>query len=345
MGAARAPVFPLPFRRSDYLVRKAPSAWLADLRAGFACYPIGRAPEDCSALLNSFALLLLKLGDVARSRRLCVRQHRHFLAVGDPLAIQPFINLGRIDLRLGRFDAAGRHFFLHDRIRAGRGLWLGGAMVAIDPALADVCRTVRQVDGAQLVFARDGHEAARALLARRGRAGASAAAEMRIWFAFHAGEAARLEASVRRLGRSTRDPAKLAFYLGLAHARAGRERDLFLAACVLIEALRAAGDQRDHVASILHGLAFLLTLDAARAGPCARLHGQPAVRDAAAWLGDVELSAVFEGRDPRACYRVGADFAPRLDRCWDLAVGQLGAGRDGDRPTPALPLSTQACGA
>lgn len=321
--AISPPLFlPVPFARSQYFVRKAPGAWLADIANGLDAFDPVRETAAFSAVLNSFALLLIKIGDPLRSSALCRRHCTHFLPGFGTLAVQPAINLGRIDLRGRRFAAAAPHFFLGVTIRDGGAIpVLDGKVRITEAGLAEVCRTVRAVEGAQLLFNQQGYEAAMRHLATQPPASGTAVTEMRIWFAHRQKDRAALDDQIARLREQTGDLAKLAFYTGLERHLAGDSDALFLSWCVLLEVLRASAGQHDEVASLLHAMCALVRLleDCGRTA----LPDQPDTRAAAAWLGDIELSAFYERRDPVGLYRLGEAERRHLDHCLELADRSL----------------------
>lgn len=320
---ASSPLFlPVPFARSPYFVRKAPGAWLVDLANGLDAFDPVRETAAFSAVLNSFALLLIKIGDPLRSSALCRRHGARFLPGYGTLAVQPAINLGRINLRGRRFAAAAPHFFLGVTIRPGGTIpVLGGKVRITEAGLADVCRTVRAVEGAQLLFNQHGYDAAMRHLASQPAASGTAVTEMQIWFAHRQKDRTALNDQIARLREQTGDFAKLAFYTGLERHLAGDSEALFLSCCVLLEALRANAGQPDEVASLLHAICTLVRLPDDREREA--LRDQREVRTAAAWLGDVELSAFYERRDPAGLYRLSEVERRHLDHCWDLADRKL----------------------
>ncbi|MEA3001185.1 MAG: hypothetical protein QOK17_3018 [Sphingomonadales bacterium] len=316
-------VFPVPFQRSGYFVRKPPALWLRDIGAGLEAFAINDRPDACSAVLNSFALLLLKIGDVTRSRRLCQLQVDRFLQSGDLLAIQPYINIGRIDFRLGSHASAATHFFLPHAIFPGCRIRLDGMPLTItDPSVANVCETVRLIEGAQLIFSRDGNAAVRIFL-RKHLSHGSTAREMMAWFAFHDGNRALLAAETSRLAESTDDCGKLAFYNALNQILARDDKKLFLSLCILLEVLRGSPADRDVIASLLHALKSILSHDMCRDGPCARIRDQQLVHEWAAWLGDAELQAFFDRSPSRSCYESLGGFEHEVDHCYGFAEWQL----------------------
>lgn len=338
-------VFPVPFQRSGYFVRKRPASWLRDICAGLEAFAIDDRPDACSAVLNSFSLLLLKIGDVTRSRRLCQLQVDRFLENRDMLAIQPFINIGRIDLRLGSYASAAAHFFLSHAIFPGCRIRLDGVPLTItDPSVANVCETVRLIEGAQLIFSRDGSAAVQVFLRKHLPHGATAR-EMMIWFAFHDGDRALLAAETSKLAEITDDYGKLAFYNALSHILASDQEKLFLSMCILLEVLRASAADRDAVASLLHAFRSILSHDMCRDGPCARFRDQQLVHEWAAWLRDAELQAFFNRSPSQTSYEALDGFEDEVDHCYGFAERQLRsnrrAGHSAGRPRPGHQLRPQ----
>jgi hypothetical protein len=124
-------------------------------------------PGPLSVVLNNAALVFAHLGRLDQARWVCnahIGWVGQLAAAGDtsPVhALQPWINLGRIELLTGNATAAHAYFDLVRPMQERRPLWLGPvrlrpedwpAMLAVEPQLPTVLRSVRLLDGVRCWF-------------------------------------------------------------------------------------------------------------------------------------------------------------------------------------------------
>jgi len=124
-------------------------------------------PAPLSIVLNNAALVFAHLGRIDQARWVCnahIGWVGQLAASGDtsPVhALQPWINLGRIELLTGNATAAHAYFDLVRPMQERRPLWLGPvrlrsedwpAMLAVEPQLPTVLRSVRLMDGVRCWF-------------------------------------------------------------------------------------------------------------------------------------------------------------------------------------------------
>jgi hypothetical protein len=124
-------------------------------------------PASLSVVLNNAALVFAHLGRLEQARWVCnahIGWVRQLAASGDtsPVhALQPWINLGRIELLTGNPAAAQAYFDLVRPMQECRPVQLGSltiepadwpGMLAVEPQLPAVLRSVRLLDGVRCWF-------------------------------------------------------------------------------------------------------------------------------------------------------------------------------------------------
>jgi hypothetical protein len=313
-------IFSPPMRRTGYLVRHPAEAWIDALAVGFDRNPHhadmwdeGKLPE-LSAALNNFAFLLFKAGLLDAADDLCTLHCRALIRRDAGLAVQPWINRGRLQMRRGRF-AEARAFLLIDPSAARiDGIDVG----ALDAEAAEVCRNVAIVDGFFLAMAEHGvHAAEHHLLSGPPTV---AVDELLLQIALSRGDHAEVERRLAAIGGDDGYAPAICCYNAAVAARRGDDQVCMRWTLLLIALLNDDTASADDTASILHALLWLCDNDRRRFESVTAGRVMSFLSAKAIALGDVELQCRLQGRryDPlpqnSAARRMALDL---LDRCRD----------------------------
>jgi hypothetical protein len=137
-------ISPLSLLPQDRIPRRPLPAWSAELRVILEQAAVARRPlERCSLMAgaaNNAALIASYVGDVATARELCelqacwqVRTARRAHAPSlSGLAVQPWVNLGRLDVLEGDWSTALARFQDLRQYQRGRPMILGATCIASD---------------------------------------------------------------------------------------------------------------------------------------------------------------------------------------------------------------------
>jgi hypothetical protein len=292
--------FTPPILRKDYLVRHPTEDWIPALSRGLD-EALDRGELDAaSAVLNNLAFVLFKGGMTGEAMRLCKAHCRAFVSAPSPdvakLAIQPWLNEGRVLARLGAFDKARARLAPPAALDRTAVVVAGRRLAPLDAETLAVCRNVAVVDGFFLELASGGLDAAADHLVRCGPDGAPASSlELALQLRLARNEGAEAEQMRGMLVQaSPYAPALVAYDAAIAGARGDRARAR-KSSLLLVALLGDWADTTDDAASILHALVWLARLrlcDDIVGGPTVAAFLERKVRA----LGDEELRCLFAGR-------------------------------------------------
>lgn len=283
-------LFPQPFWKGGYLVRKPVRQWTADISQSLAEARQDGEKVKLSAACNSLALLLLKCRNVGDSLALCQAQYTYFLETDPELSVQPWINIGRIFLRIGRQAESPGHFFMTQQFLPQDSFNVAGRNLDLpDADVLDVCRNVRIVDGLHCVLNCAGPLPAFSFLASIRNDNPGLVHEMEYYCALLTRDTARAAHAMDNL--QARSDFLLVTYLkGLAAAYAG-ETSASMESVLTLAATLDSGNRRvDHLASVLHAINLIMKVLNPGLDIHAAIAGVPAIRDSLALLGDIELT-------------------------------------------------------
>lgn len=290
--------FTPPILRKDYLVRHPAADWIAALWRGLDDALDTGELATASAVLNNLAFVLFKGGMTGEAITLCRAHYRTFLSAPSidvaKLAIQPWVNEGRVLARLGAFDRARAR--LAPATARDAAVVAGTRLAPLDAETLAVCRNIALVDGFFLELSSGGLDGAEAYLARCNPGLATATVlelTLQVRLARNRpGEAEQVAAMLSQA--SPYPPALVAFEAATAAAR-GDTSGFAKNHLVLVALLGEWADTTDDAASILHAIAWLARLrhrDGVVGGPAVAAFLDGRVRA----LGDEELLCLFAGR-------------------------------------------------
>jgi hypothetical protein len=292
--------FTPPIWRTGYLIRRPGRAWIGQLHEGLHYASCRSDPGAVSVVLNNLALVLFKAGMANEAMLLC-RAHYHRFA-GRPniseaqLAVQPWINEGRVLARRGDIAGARRRLLLGPRPDAVEvDEW---TLSPVDADTIAVCRDVAVTDGFMLELRAGGLDGADAHLTwveRRGVSG-SLLAECRLQLALARGRTEEAGLLLDRLSEPSAYLPMLACY-GAAIALATDDQRKFACNVLLLVALLDGWTEtEDDVASILHGLLWLGRIGGATYRTVLGGSSQDYLCRKASELDDEELQCLLAGR-------------------------------------------------
>lgn len=253
-----------------------------------------------SAALNNFAFVLFKADMPDKAGRLCRSHYRALAPVQassiSKLAIQPWINEGRMLVGRGCFDAARQRLLLGVEAGASSIRVDKWVITDVDTATTDVCRNVAIVDGFFLEIAANGLDAAKRHLTSFEGCESGAIRELLLQAALAQGRPDEAEATLTELCRvAPYLPAMFCYAAAIAAARGDGEgfaKSLLLLVALLSDWAESVDDR----ASILHGLLWLSRLDGRRYWATVSHVIAGFIQSQAAMLGDEELKCRFAQR-------------------------------------------------
>jgi hypothetical protein len=292
--------FTPPILRKDYLVRHPTEDWLAALSRAFEAALDRCELESASAVLNNLAFVLFKGGMTAEAMQLCRAHYRTFVSAPAmdvaKLAIQPWINEGRVLARCRAFDRARLRLVPGDALARDAVVAAGRELAPLDAATVAVCRNVAVVDGFFLELASGGLDAAEDHLARHSADGSTASSlELALQVRLARNQLEEAEQVYWALSQAPAyAPALVAYEAAIASAR-GNSAAFATNYLLLVALLSDWAETTDDAASILHALAWL-----ARMSPGGEIPGGAVLAAFLAGrvraLGDEELRCLFSGR-------------------------------------------------
>jgi hypothetical protein len=292
--------FTPPIWRGGYIIRQPGKAWIGQLHEGLHYASCRSDPGAVSVVLNNLALVLFKAGMADEAMLLCRAHYRRFAARPNiseaQLAVQPWINEGRVLARRGDIAGARRRLLLGPRPEAVEvDEW---TLAPMDADTIAVCRNVAVIDGFMLELRAGGLEGAEAYLTRveRRRVSGSLLAECRLQLALARGRAEEAALLLDRLSESSAYLPMLACY-GAAIALATDDQQKFACDVLLLVALLDGWTEtEDDVASILHGLLWLGRIGGATYRTVLAGSSQDYLCRKASELDDEELQCLLAGR-------------------------------------------------
>jgi hypothetical protein len=292
--------FTPPIWRTGYLIRQPGKAWIGQLHEGLHFAGCRSDPGALSVVLNNLALVLFKAGMANEAVLLCRAHYRRFAGCPDiseaQLAVQPWINEGRLLARRGDIAGARRRLLLGPRPGAVEvDEW---TLSPLDADTMAVCRDVAVTDGFMLELRAGGLDGADAHLTRVERRGGSGSllAECRLQLALARGGTEEAALLLDRLSEPSAYLPMLACY-GAAIALATDDQRKFACNVLLLVALLDGWTEtEDDVASILHGLLWLGRIGGATYRTVLGGSSQDYLCRKASELGDEELQFLLAGR-------------------------------------------------
>ena len=258
--------FTPPLARTDYLVRHPAEAWVAGLGEAFENACADTDFETMSSVLNNLAFVLFKGGVVEQAAELCQSHYGGFVAARSlgiaMLAVQPWINEGRLLARKGAFEEA-RKRLLPGLSRDEAALIVAGrALYPLDPDIVQVCRNVALVDGFFLELSAGGLDAAEAHLAKfTDLPPENSLLEFRLQVALARNRPEEADALLEALCQTSGHPFTPATYVAAVAAARGDDIAFAKAVLLVVALLTEWADSVDETASILHALLWLRRID------------------------------------------------------------------------------------
>jgi hypothetical protein len=292
--------FSPPIWRVGYLIRQPAEAWIGQLRDSLHYASWRSDPGGASVVLNNLAFVLFKAGMANEAMLLCRAHYRGFAARPNiseaQLAVQPWINEGRVLASQGEIAAARRRLLLGPRPDAVKvDEW---TLSPVDADTVNLCRNVAVVDGFKLELRAGGLDGADAYLTEVERRGVSGSlpTECRLQLALARGKTEEAVLLLDRLSEPSAYLPMLACY-GAAIALATADQRKFASNVLLLVALLDGWTEtEDDVASILHGLLWLRRIGGVTYRTALGASSQDYLRQKVSELGDEELQCLLAGR-------------------------------------------------
>ena len=286
-----------------------------------------------SAVLNNFAFVLFKGEMLDEAARLCRGHYGCFVSSSSlsiaKLAIQPWINEGRLLARTGRFEQARTRLLPSPDLGTAAVIVAGKTLSPLDKDTVDVCQNVAIVDGFFLELKSGGLDAAENHLAKLKEACVSGniILELSLQIELARNKPDEAERILDMLSRTATYPPTLFCYN--ASIAAVRNDRINFAKCllVLVALLSDWIETVDDTASILHALLWLSRINREQYRAVIGDAVLDFLRRKASELGDEELQCMFAGRpydplpkDSRSCSLAGELLVRSLQRLSDLQV-------------------------
>jgi hypothetical protein len=292
--------FSPPIWRVGYLIRQPDEAWIGQLRESLHYTSCRSDPGGISVVLNNLAFVLFKAGMANEAMLLCRAHYRRFAPRPNiseaQLAVQPWINEGRVLASLGEIAGARRRLLLG--LRPGAVNVDEWTLSPVDADTITLCRNVAVVDGFKLELragSLDGADAYLTQLERRGVSG-SLPTECRLQLALARGKTEEAVLLLDRLSEPSAYLPMLACYGGAIALATDDQRKFVSSVLLLVALLDGWTETEDDVASIMHGLLWLRRIGGLTYRIALDGSSQDYLRQKASELGDEELKCLFAGR-------------------------------------------------
>jgi hypothetical protein len=292
--------FTQPIWRRGYFVRRVGKAWIGDLQKGLQDTSGRSDLTALSVVLNNLGMVLFKAGMPNEARLLCRAHYRRFAPSPDireaQLAVQPWINEGRLLASCGNIEGARRRLLLGPRPEAVKvDEWM---LSPVDEVVKGVCRNVAVVDGFMLELRASGLEGGDAHLTRMEQRGITGkfVTEYRLQLALACGRTEEAASFLDRLSKPFVYLPTLACY-GAAIALVRHDMRKFASSVrMLVALLDGWAKTTDDIASILHALLWLRRIGGATSPAVLGGSSQDYLSRKASEIDDEELQCLLSGR-------------------------------------------------